>query len=170
MLNLTLRMMNQMLMGLIFPNKVKTVKGAIKGVQTTFRLWPVDLDLFLHMNNASYIRVAELHRWRMLTESGLLNQMVKDKTAFLAVDQSVTYSKPILPFQKYVVTTTVKSSDDDKWMYYQHSFDQPGEDEKTRKHYALVTLKAVMKAPSGKTVKPSELYTKNNYFKELVEK
>jgi acyl-CoA thioesterase FadM len=161
-----------MLIGLVFPSKVKIIKEGIKGAQASFRLWPVDMDIFIHMNNASYIRVAELHRWRMLSESGLLKQMMKDKTIFLAVDQSITYSRPILPFQKYIVTTTVKASDDDKWMYYQHSFDQPGEvkDEKTRKHYALITLKAVMKAPSGKTVRPSEVFTKNDYYKELVEK
>jgi acyl-ACP thioesterase len=52
-------MMNQMFLGYAFPGNVLLKKASV----AQFRLWPIDIDLFGHMNNASYIRVAELSRW-----------------------------------------------------------------------------------------------------------
>ena len=53
------RVANQMFLGYAFPGKVAITKAAV----AQFRLWPTDMDFFFHMNNASYIRVAELCRW-----------------------------------------------------------------------------------------------------------
>lgn len=53
------RMANQLFLGYAFPGNVALTKAAI----APFRLWPTDIDFFGHMNNASYIRVAELSRW-----------------------------------------------------------------------------------------------------------
>ena len=89
---------------------------------------------------------------------------------FLAVEQTVTYSKPIFPLQKYAVTTTVTVSDDDKWMYYNHSFDDLPDPEgiKPQKHYALIKLTAVMKGSNGKTVRPSEVAAVCDYYKDMI--
>lgn len=45
--------------GYAFPGNVALTKAAV----APFRLWPTDMDIFFHMNNASYVRVAELSRW-----------------------------------------------------------------------------------------------------------
>ena len=189
MLTLACRMANQLFFGFTFPCSVSVTRAAV----APFRLWPIDIDLFGHMNNASYIRVAELSRWcvsnlsfpplfrslhnficmdnrRMLAESGLLVHMMRKQIVFLAVEQTITYSRPILPFQKYAVTTTVTVSEDDKWMYYHHSFDQHPDHEggKKPKHYALIHLKAVMKENTGKTVKPSQICALNKYHRDLL--
>ena len=89
----------------------------------------------------------------------MLNFMLTRKVMFLVVEQSVTYTRPINPLETYTVSTTIKVSDDDKWAYYSHSFDAPAnpKSDKPPKHYALVTVKAVMKETSGKTIKPSEV-------------
>ena len=102
----------------------------------------------------------------MLTESGMLTFMVTKKIMFLVVEQTVTYTRPILPLDRYAVTTTIKLTDDDKWAYYRHSFDAPANPKSTEptKHYAVVTVKVVLKESSGKTVKQSEVlspYHKN---------
>ena len=59
MITLACRMANQMFLGFMFPGSVGVTKAAV----APFRLWPMDIDLFGHMNNASYVRVAELSRW-----------------------------------------------------------------------------------------------------------
>lgn len=106
----------------------------------------------------------------MLAESGMLVYMVKNQIVFLAVEQTITYSRPILPLQKYAVTTTVTVSDDDKWMYYHHSFDEQADLKggKVPKHYALIHLKAVMKESTGKTVRPSQLHAINEYHRNIT--
>lgn len=108
----------------------------------------------------------------MLTESGQLNFMMKKKILLLVVEQNVTYSRQILPFRNYVVTTTIKVSDDDKWMHYRHSFDAPTDSKSDKKptHYALIDVKAVMKELAGKTVKPSEVFATSSYFPNVLSK
>jgi acyl-CoA thioesterase FadM len=109
---------------------------------------------------------------RMLTESGQLNFMMKKKIILLVVEQNVTYTRQILPFRNYVVTTTLKISDDDKWMHYRHSFDAPADPKSDTKptHYALIDVKAVMKEFAGKTVKPSEVFATSSYFANVITK
>ena len=86
------------------------------------------------------------------------------------------------------MTTTVTVSDDDKWLYYQHSFDEPlgprsgskgdkggekgekgeGKERRQPKHYAMISLRAVMKESNGKTVKPSDIYAINQYHRDIT--
>ena len=98
--------------------------------------------------------------------------MMKKKIMLLVVGQNVTYSRQILPFRNYVVTTTLKVSDDDKWMHYRHSFDSPVDPKSDSKpiHYAFIDVKAVMKEFSGKTVKPSEAFATSSYFANVISK
>jgi acyl-CoA thioesterase FadM len=108
----------------------------------------------------------------MLTESGQLNFMMKNKIMLLVVEQNVTYTRQILPFRNYVVTTTLKISDDDKWMHYRHSFDAPADSKSDTNptHYAIIDVKAVMKEFAGKTVKPSEVFATSSYFANVIKK
>lgn len=141
----------------------------INAVVATFRCWPVD-TAFGHMNNAQYITVAELNRWRMFTELGFFPIILKKKAFLVVAEQSIKYVRPILPMREYVVSTTVKVSDD-KWLHYTHSFEQhpddvPNGSEPVR--YAVVHVKAVLKEHGGKTVKPSEILPISPFLSELV--
>jgi acyl-CoA thioesterase FadM len=98
--------------------------------------------------------------------------MFKKKVLFLVVEQTITYSRPIMPFQKYVVSTTVKVADDDKWMYYTHSFNAPADPKSDLPpvHHAVITLKAVLKESGGRTVKPSDAFSSGDYHKHICTK
>jgi acyl-CoA thioesterase FadM len=99
------------------------------------------------MNNAKYVRVAELARWRIFPRTGVLDYVSNKGVLFLAVDQRIQYFKPIKPFQKYVVQTKINYNPvDDKWLYYTHTFLQhPSEikDKQTQIKFAEVTLKVI---------------------------
>ncbi|NIP81763.1 MAG: thioesterase, partial [Gemmatimonadetes bacterium] len=45
-----------------------------EGVEVAFRVWPLDLDVNLHMNNAKYIVAMEAARWAFLVRAGLLRR------------------------------------------------------------------------------------------------
>jgi acyl-CoA thioesterase FadM len=98
--------------------------------------------------------------------------MFKKRILFLVVEQTITYSRPIMPFQKYVVSTNVKVSDDDKWMYYTHSFNAPADPKSNLPpvHHALITLKAVLKESGGRTVKPSDAFSSCDYHEHISTK
>jgi len=155
------------MLGRFFPQGI--VAGT-KRVTAPFRCYPLDIDVFGHMNNANYIRVAELARWRMLTESNLLTYMLKRRLMFLLVEQTVKYDRPIMPFQSYNVQTSVKVCSEDKWVYYTHIFEEANPSSSdSPKVYARIEAKTVMKLSNGKTLKPSEVAAINSYYKNLVE-
>jgi len=120
MIVLMSRIAHQLFLGTFFPRHVAA--GATT-VTAPFMCTPIDLDVYGHMNNANYVRVAELARWRMLMESGLFRMMSQRRLMFLVVSQEVTYGRPIAPFQAYVVRTAIRVCEDDKWVYYTHTFE-----------------------------------------------
>lgn len=98
MLTFILRIANQVFQGSLKSFKVQNnVRGAIT-YDTPMRLWPIDMDAFMHMNNASYVRVAELSRWRVFSASGMLSKRFRN-VLFLVAEQKAKYFKPINPFQ-----------------------------------------------------------------------
>jgi len=128
-----------------------------------FVCWPQDTaeSLFDHMNNSNHSRIADLSRYRVLAESGMLNAMLKEKMNWIIAEQTIRYNKQIRMFQRFDVVTTAKQ-EGDKWVYFTHTFRARGTDLTT------IEVKAVMKKSDGKTVKPSELAAISPYFKELL--
>jgi acyl-CoA thioesterase FadM len=168
MLFFSARVINQLIQGYICK---PVVNSLTKSVDLTFRCWPVDIDLFFHMNNSRYLQNAELARWRTLPASNLLDRVAtKEGMLFLAVENNVKYLRPIAPFEKYVITTTctVRKSDD-KWIHYQHVFQQHPDNvpKGLDPHkFCVIDLKAVIKQKNGKTLKPSTLVKESPLYQE----
>ncbi len=187
----TIRVINQFLRGYISPLKINSNKT----INVEFRCWPIDIDSFFHMNNSKYLQTAELSRWRMIGKI-FPNFFVKG-VLFLVAENRVQYIKPIQPFQKYVISTSVSvDENDDKWMYYKHVFEEHPDDTKVRvmkghdssndktihptndvdnkiekddkKIFAIVEMKSVVKEMNGKTIRPSVFIEKSAFFKDLV--
>ena len=155
MLVFTTRVFWHLAMGFAKPPKVTSSN---RSVDLAMRCSLLDIDMYLHMNNAQYLRVAELCRWRIFPATGIFAAAMKQRLMFLAVEQKISYLKPIEALQKYVVRTTCDIYKDDKWLYYEHTFLQHPDEvpkDKEPQVFAKVVLRAVMKLPGGKTVKPS---------------
>lgn len=151
MITIALRILNQVVLGSIY--KINQNKGM--PFVSIFRCWPVDVDIYFHMNNASYLRTAELSRWRLFSASGAFTKSTAD-WKFIVVENNVNYLKSIAPFQAYTIHTTVTTSDN-KWLHYEHVFRHPTKDI----IYATVDARAVVKESSGKTV-PVTAWKANN--------
>jgi acyl-CoA thioesterase FadM len=156
MLTYTIRMVYQLARGYMKTPKITSKKT----VETAFRCWPVDIDLYFHMNNSNYLRTSELARWRLFPGSGFFGAALKTRMMFLAVDQKITYLRPIQAFQQYIIETKCDIYSDDKWIWYTHTFKEHPDRVKPDtepKIFAKIELRAVMKEQSGKTIKPSTL-------------
>ena len=174
MLLYTVRVFSQILLGYI-----KNVKILInhsdkqRYYRVKFQCNITDLDTYFHMNNSKYLHIAELSRWRVFPTSKLLNASIKNRWMFLAVEQNIVYKKPIQIGTKFIVRTTIDPLDN-KWLIYNHYFEQDPDDIKeTGKEpiqYCHVTLRAVIKEKSGKTVRPSEMIMISDWNKEMMSK
>ena len=180
MITFTLRMLNQILLGRLkkAPLKLKEIPNGPannpntkwvnkKVVEYSYRCWPVDMDIQMHMNNSSYLRVAELARWRMVYPAGVLDKLTKDGMLFLAVEQTIKYYRPIPPMAKYTMEVSC-SVEDDKWIFYKQRFLSNREDANGHKlEYCVIDLKAVMKEMNGKTIRPSKMSHATDWCREL---
>lgn len=169
----TTRVLNQIFLGYIKKTKIIVTQNnnkLDKSYIVPFTCGFTDIDTYLHINNSKYLHIAELARWRVFPQSGLLQESISKGMMFLAVEQSIVYLKPIFPFQKYIVRTRV-SVKDDKWMMYYHTFEQHPDlvvDGKSPVEYAKIELKAVLKEKNGKTIRPEEMMRWSEFYRELL--
>ena len=78
-----------------------------------------DIDYLGHMNNAAYLQHAELARWELTAENGLLHGMIKAKTAYVVTGAVVRYRREVKPlFRKFEVHSYLSGIDErDLWIY-----------------------------------------------------
>ncbi len=142
-----------------------------KKIISDFRCWPLDCDSYLHLNNSSYFRLAELSRWRIHPHSGIGENLDKKKIKFLVSEQSARYFRSIEPFEKFTIVTSITTTDN-KWLNYEHKFEQHRDLVKQGdqpKVYASVLVRAVLKEPNGKTMKINELLDISpSWFKKFI--
>ena len=139
-----------LILGFLKPTIAKTP------IAFQFRCWPTD-TFMLHMNNSCFLQVTELCRWRLYAQMGFFKKY--KWVNIMIAENNVKYHKMILPFQSYVVLTTISTSED-KWINYSHRFLEfdPSmyPDRKPPIEYAVIETKAVLKLPNGKSIRPSE--------------
>ena len=78
----------------------------------SLRVWPNDIDINFHMNNGRYLTICDLSRVDMFIRTGLAKTMLKEKWFPVIAEHTMTYKKPLKPFQKYMVTMAVTGWDD----------------------------------------------------------
>ena len=117
----------------------------------------LSVDVYMHMNNASYLRFAEYSRWRIFLGTGEFDA----KGYFLVAENNVQYLKPIGLFQRFTIATTIYSKGD-KWLYFNHTFRHPTNNEMI---FAVVEAKAVVKEPNGKNIPLVKIAEKYSWAK-----
>lgn len=164
----TIRVAVQLALGYLKP--VTVFAGAKPFYEVGFLCGLTDIDSYSHMNNAKFLHVAELCRWRTFPQSGTLQMAFDKKAMFLVVENHATYIRQIKPFQRFVVRTSV-STTENKWLWYSHSFESVKPDAKTGKplQYATVVCKAVLKEGSGKTIRALYYRDMSDFNKQLIQ-
>ncbi|KAL0221988.1 hypothetical protein RCL1_001842 [Eukaryota sp. TZLM3-RCL] len=66
-----------------------------------------DIDMNLHMNNASYLRVFEYARWKLYLESGLFSVCHKQGGHPVVASISVAYKRELFLFKSFEIKTRI---------------------------------------------------------------
>ena len=90
-------------------------------VDTRFRVWLHDLDLFGHMNNGRYLQIMDVARahWMMRTE--VANAIRRNRWAAVIGGGFIRYRHSLRVLQSYHVRTRLLCWDT-HWFYLEHSF------------------------------------------------
>ena len=88
---------------------------------STFRVWPHDLDAFGHMNNGRYLQIMDVSRAQWMAKTGVLTAMRQHRWSAVLGGNITRYRRSLKPFQSYSVQTSLVCWDD-KWFFFKHLF------------------------------------------------
>jgi acyl-CoA thioesterase FadM len=115
-----------------------------------------DIDMFMHINNASYFSLCEYARWAWTLNSGLSGVLAKRKTSPILTQVAARYRRPINLFRAYELRSRIIHVDERAFYMTQKFYMK-------KELAASVLLKIQFVSKSG-TVNPVEL------FRELDQK
>jgi acyl-CoA thioesterase FadM len=113
----------------------------------SLRVWPGDLDLYLHMNNGRYLSLMDLGRLDFIIRVGLLPFMRRQGWRPLLAAATTRFWRSLKPFQRFEMETKVVWWDE-KWIYLEQEMLHEG-------HLAAQgMMKMVIKSPQGTVAPP----------------
>ena len=74
-----------------------------------FRVWPLDLDTSLHMNNGRYLTLMDLGRFDVMASGGLLQAALRHKWTPIASAIQIRFRREMRPFAKFRLETTIEA-------------------------------------------------------------
>ena len=119
------------------------------------RVWPIDLDINIHMNNARYLSVMDLGRVDWIIRSGVWKLMRNEGMAPVVGGAMVRYRRSLLPFQNYELRTRLLGWDE-RWIYVEQAMVRGD-------GIACVAVQRAGFTKGGRLVTPVELAQKLHY-------
>ena len=87
----------------------------------------LDIDQFLHMNNASYLVHLELARWEMGVATGFATHLGRSGASFVVASAFTRFRKELKPLQPFDIHSTVHGADE-RSMWFLQLFHAAGAD------------------------------------------
>ncbi len=115
----------------------------------TFRCWPHDLDINLHMTNSRYNSFMDIGRINFMIRIGGWDKLRRAGMLPVLGSLATRYGRPINPFQAFQVLTRIVSWDD-RWLYMEQRIVAGGQT-------ASITLCKTLFVQKGRSVPTDEL-------------
>ena len=95
--------------------------GILDEDRITMRVWPNDIDINLHMNNARYLSVMDYARTHLLARTRLLDKILRAHWQPLVGAAWVTYRRSLPLFASFSIASRLVCWDD-RWFYIEQTF------------------------------------------------
>lgn len=89
--------------------------------RTRLRVWPNDLDVFLHVNNGVYLTLCDLARVDLMLRSGSIGVVSGRRRVFLVAAETIQLYRPLRLLQPFSIATRVVGWDE-KGFFVEHRF------------------------------------------------
>ena len=110
-MNLIFRLIRVLIGALIKPRF-----GVLDTSEVTFRVWPFDLDINMHMTNARYLSMMDLGRTDLLIRAGILPTVIRERWLPVVANTNIRFRRSLRPFQSFTLKTRLLCWDE-KWFY-----------------------------------------------------
>ena len=118
-------------------------------VRMPMRVWPQDIDTYVHVNNGVYLTLMDQGRLEWTVRTGVGREMLRRGWKPVLGAATVRFRRELRAFERFELVTRVATFDE-KWLYFAQRFERDGvvhADSFVR----VVTKKA------GVTVPPAEI-------------
>lgn len=85
------------------------------------RVWPNDIDLNLHLNNARFLSLMDYGRTHLLARSGLLEHILRSRWQPLVGAVWMTYRRSLPVFSRFTLASRLVCWDE-RWFYLEQTF------------------------------------------------
>jgi acyl-CoA thioesterase FadM len=136
------------LFGVTLRSRFRPRRSLLETSVLRLRVWPTDLDLNLHLNNARYLGLMDLGRVDVLVSGGLGFWGQGGRQPLVAAS-FCRYFKPLGPFQAFELHTRLAGFDE-KWCYFEQRFVAQG------RLHALAVVKGLL-VSQGRPVPTADL-------------
>ena len=95
--------------------------GVLDEDRLRLRVWPNDIDLNLHMNNARYLSIMDYARTHLLARTRLLEHIIRSRWQPLLGAVWITYRRSLPLFSAYSLHSRLVCWDE-RWFYIEQTF------------------------------------------------
>jgi acyl-CoA thioesterase FadM len=95
--------------------------GVLEEDTVRMRVWPNDIDLNLHMNNARFLSVMDYGRTHLLARTGLLEHILRSRWQPLLGAVWITYRRSLPLFSVFQLSSRMVCWDE-RWFYIEQTF------------------------------------------------
>jgi len=136
---------------LIFSQSRRSRVNILGPAVTTLRVYPSDLDLFLHVNNGVYLTFADLGRTDLMLRADVFHPIRKKGWYPVVAAETIQFKRSLKLWQKFHISTRIICWDDRSIFLEQH-FTQ------NEKWVATALIHARFLSKSGDRVSVQELF------------
>lgn len=113
------------------------------------RVWPLDLDLNVHVTNGRYFTMADVGRMDYVLKTGAYRTALRHKAVPIVGDVWGKFRRELRLFERFEIHTRMLGWDD-KWSFMEHRFISKG------RVVGVVIMRGVFRAAQG-TLAPAEI-------------
>jgi acyl-CoA thioesterase FadM len=95
--------------------------GVLDEDRLTMRVWPNDIDLNLHLNNARYLSIMDFGRTHLLARTRILSHILRSRWTPLVGAVWMTYRRSLPLFARFTLSSRLMCWDD-RWFYLEQTF------------------------------------------------
>jgi acyl-CoA thioesterase FadM len=116
--------------------------GVLEEDRVRLHVWPNDIDLNLHLNNARYLSLMDFGRTHLLARTRLLSHIIRARWTPLVGAVWMTYRRSLPLFAPFTLGTRLVCWDE-RWFYMEQTFTG------SKGMAAVGWVKAVLRGPQG---------------------
>ena len=97
--------------------------GVLEEDVLRMHVWPNDIDLNLHLNNARYLNIMDYARTHLLARTGLLVRVIHARYKPMVGAVWITYRRSLPVFSAFTLSSRLVCWDE-RWFYIEQTFTQ----------------------------------------------